>query len=212
MEGSLSIAVALALAAVWLSAGELSASATATAPAPAVSSKADAEFIRRSCKATRYPQLCERSLAGYAGSVHRSPRQLARLALSLSLDKAGSASSFVARLRKPRKGGSESLRQRRDAGAVRDCAETMQDSVERLRRSAREMGRMGRATSGRFGWHLSNVQTWVSGALTDQTTCLDSLAQNAPPSPRSSAIRSRVLAASQLTSNALALINRLAPT
>nr|CAD1843554.1 unnamed protein product [Ananas comosus var. bracteatus] len=188
MEGSLSIAVALALAAVWLSAGELSASALAPPPPPpppppqqslrrrtrsSYGGRARRRGIR-SCASGRWRGTPGRSTAaaaaGPAGPLAQPGQGRLGLLLRGPPDEAP-------------EGWSESLRQRRDAGAVRDCAETMQDSVERLRRSAREMGRMGRATSGRFAWHLSNVQTWVSGALTDQTTCLDSLAQNAAPPP-----------------------------
>ncbi|URD81976.1 21 kDa protein [Musa troglodytarum] len=96
------------------------------------------------------------------------------------------------------------------SGAVQDCMETMRDSVDRLRRSVQEMKRMGRARSPRFAWHLSNVQTWVSAALTDEGTCLDSLSQNAGPAVRA-AIRKRVVEVAHVTSNALALVNRLSP-
>jgi pectinesterase inhibitor-like protein len=57
---------------------------------------------------------------------------------------------------------------------------------------------------------LSNVQTWVSAALTDANTCLDSISHDAGPTVRA-AVRKRVVYVAQVTSNALALVNRLAP-
>ncbi|XP_008783567.1 pectinesterase inhibitor 9-like [Phoenix dactylifera] len=168
-------------------------------------SSAPADFIRASCGATRYPALCVECLESYAPAVRRSPRQLALAALSVTADRARSASTFVSRLTagtKPAKS--------REAGAVQDCLETMRDGVDRLRQSVQEMHRMGQARSSRFRWHLDNVQTWVSAALTDQTTCLDSLAENASGRVRA-AIRKKVVEVSQLTSNALALVNRLDP-
>ncbi|EHA8591980.1 pectinesterase inhibitor 9 [Cocos nucifera] len=169
-------------------------------------SSAPVEFIRASCGATRYPALCVECLKAYAPTVRRSPRKLARTALTVTADRAQSASTFVSRFN----AGSNSARSK-ETGAVQDCIETMRDSVDGLRRSVREMRRMGRARSNRFRWHLDNVQTWVSAALTDQSTCLDSLDQNASSRLRA-AIRKKVVEVSQLTSNALALVNRLDPT
>ncbi|XP_072957114.1 pectinesterase inhibitor 9-like [Typha angustifolia] len=167
-----------------------------------------AAFIHISCGATRYPNLCERCLMGYAPSLRRSsPRQLAHLALTVSADRARSASAFVGRMAAAPGPGPKPVRSR-EVGAVRDCVETMRDSVDRLRSSIREMGRMGRARSPRFQWALSNVQTWVSGALTDETTCLDGLSRGVSPAVRS-AIRGKVVEVAQVTSNALALVNRI---
>uniref|UniRef100_J3LV66 Pectinesterase inhibitor domain-containing protein n=2 Tax=Oryza brachyantha TaxID=4533 RepID=J3LV66_ORYBR len=75
------------------------------------------------------------------------------------------------------------------------------------------MGRMGRAGSPRYAWRLSNVQTWASAALTDASTCLDSLATYTAPGAGADvdALRKRVVATSQATSNALALVNQLDP-
>ncbi|CAL9075840.1 pectinesterase inhibitor 9 [Musa acuminata AAA Group] len=165
-----------------------------------------AEFVRDSCRGTRYPALCEQSLVAYAPAVHRSKRELARAALAVSADRARSASAFVSRMSS---GGQKKVRSR-EAGAVRDCIETMHDSVDQLQQSMEEMGRMGRARSPRFAWHLSNVQTWVSAALTDETTCLDGISQYAGPAVRA-AIRKKVVDVARVTSNALALVNQLGP-
>ncbi|KAG6538700.1 pectinesterase inhibitor 9-like [Zingiber officinale] len=192
----------LALVLVLVASVAICASASS---APAVGHRASA-FIRSSCRATRYPNLCERSLSTYAPPVRRSPRGVAVAALSVSAAKARSASAFVSRMC----GGKPTSGRTREAGAVKDCLETMRDSVDRLRHSIREIGRMGPARSLRFSWHLSNVQTWVSAALTDQSTCLDSVSQNAGPTVRA-AIRKRVVEVAQVTSNALALVNRLQP-
>uniref|UniRef100_A0A0E0KM30 Pectinesterase inhibitor domain-containing protein n=1 Tax=Oryza punctata TaxID=4537 RepID=A0A0E0KM30_ORYPU len=167
---------------------------------PVVSPSAAADFVRRSCRATRYPQVCERSLMPQAPAVGRSPRLLAQAALTVGADRARSCSGYLG-------GGSSSKR----GGAVGDCADTVRDAEERLRQSAAEMRRMGRSGSPRFAWRLSNVQTWASAALTDASTCLDSLATYAAPGVDVDALRKRVLAVSQATTNALALVNKLDP-
>ncbi|XP_078152478.1 pectinesterase inhibitor 9-like [Carex rostrata] len=162
-------------------------------------------FIRSSCKATRYPDLCVQSLLTYAPSVRHSPRQLAHAALTVSLTRARSTSAFI-KQQFPKPDPARS----RQAGAIKDCLDTMKDGVDQLRQSVQEMGQMGRVHTRRFRWHLSNVQTWVSAALTDTNTCLDSLSHNAGPTVRT-AVRKRVVEVAQVTSNALALVNRLAP-
>ncbi|KAF3327130.1 hypothetical protein FCM35_KLT07248 [Carex littledalei] len=163
------------------------------------------DFIRSSCKATRYPALCVQSLLTYAPSVRHSPRQLAHAALTVSLTRAQSTSAFI-KQQFPKPDPARS----RQAGAIKDCLDTMKDGVDQLRQSVQEMGHMGRIHTHRFRWHLSNVQTWVSAALTDTNTCLDSLSHNAGPTVRT-AVRKRVVEVAQVTSNALALVNRLAP-
>ncbi|KAI4327087.1 hypothetical protein L6164_019588 [Bauhinia variegata] len=162
------------------------------------------EFIKSSCRATRYPVLCAESLSGYARVIGRSDRQLAITALSVSISRTRSCAAFVKKMAKVR--GIKS----REYNAVQDCIENMGDSVDRLSESVKELGRTGRAVGEDFVWHMSNVQTWVSAALTDQTTCLDGFATPRMDGYVKASIRRRVLGVSQLTSNALALVNRFA--
>uniref|UniRef100_A0ACD5YUM0 Uncharacterized protein n=1 Tax=Avena sativa TaxID=4498 RepID=A0ACD5YUM0_AVESA len=190
-----------------------SASASASEPekpraAPVGSSASASEFVRRSCRATSFPRACERSLMPRAPAVGRSPRRLAHAALAVAADAAGNCSAYIGR---PPSTSSSSSKGR---GAMGDCAETVRDAADLLRQSAAELaGRMGRASSPRFAWRLSNVQTWASAALTDADTCLDSLsayAGSGGAKPRDD-VKRRVVAVEQATSNALALVNRLQP-
>jgi pectinesterase inhibitor-like protein len=161
------------------------------------------DFIRSSCRITRYPDLCLQSLASYGPAVQSNPRELARFALAVSADRARAAASFVGQLCDK----SNKLRTRA-GGPVRDCLENMADSVDRLKEAADELARMGRTSSAGFKFHMSNVQTWCSAALTDQNTCLDGLGKNVEPETRSE-IRKKVVEVAQVTSNALALVNRV---
>uniref|UniRef100_A0A0D9W1S6 Pectinesterase inhibitor domain-containing protein n=1 Tax=Leersia perrieri TaxID=77586 RepID=A0A0D9W1S6_9ORYZ len=114
--------------------------ATIAGASQSTRSRAAADFVRRSCRATRYPQVCERSLMPAAPSVGRSPRLLAQAALAVGADRAHSCSPYLA-------GGGGSSK--RSGGAMGDCADTLRDAEERLRQSAAEMKRMGRAGSPR---------------------------------------------------------------
>jgi pectinesterase inhibitor-like protein len=86
----------------------------------------------------------------------------------------------------------------------------MGDSLDSLNQSVRELGSIGHAVGEDFVWRMSNVQTWVSAALTDDNTCLDGFAGPSMNGNVKAAIKNRIVNLTQVTSNALALVNRFA--
>ncbi|WCJ26007.1 Plant invertase/pectin methylesterase inhibitor superfamily protein [Euphorbia peplus] len=162
------------------------------------------DFIKVSCKATRYPALCIECLAGYASEIRQNEHHLALTALSVSLSRARSAAAFVSKLREVR--GIKP----REFQAVKDCIENMGDSVDRLGQSIKELGRMRRSVGQDFVRHMSNVHTWVSAALTDENTCLDGFAGRRMDGNVKAVIKHRVMDVARVTSNALALVNQYA--
>ncbi|KAK7251184.1 hypothetical protein RIF29_34145 [Crotalaria pallida] len=163
-------------------------------------------FIKASCKSTRYPVLCVQCLIGYANSVRESEQQLAITALNVSISRTRSCASFIKKMTKLR--GIKP----REYRAVKDCITNMDGSMDQLSESAKELGLImkGQALSEDFSWHISNVQTWVSAAMTYQTTCLDGFAGPRMDGNLKASIRDRVVSVSQVTSNALALVNHFA--
>ncbi|KAL6986075.1 hypothetical protein U1Q18_019442 [Sarracenia purpurea var. burkii] len=181
--------------------------AGAAEPTAALHAPAATNFIKTSCRATRYPALCVRCLSNYATKIQQSDEQLAQAALAVSLATARSTSAFVSNM--TRVSGIKP----REYQALRDCVDTMGDTVDQLSRSIRELGQVGRSAAGGgrdFLWHMSNVQTWVSAALTDENTCVDGFSGAAMDGNVKAAIKSRVVGAEHVTSNALALVNRFA--
>ncbi|OAY59962.1 21 kDa protein [Manihot esculenta] len=162
------------------------------------------DFIKASCKATRYPDLCVQCLSGYANAIQQNEQHLALTALSVSLARARSAAAFVTKLTKVRR------IKPRENQAVKDCIENMGDSVDRLSQSITELGHLGQAVGQDFVRLISNVQTWVSAAITDQSTCLDGFAGRFMDGNVKIAVKRRVTNAAQVTSNALALVNHFA--
>ncbi|CAN0891572.1 21 kDa protein [Linum grandiflorum] len=76
------------------------------------------------------------------------------------------------------------------------------------------MGKGGAAAE-EFQWHLSNIETWVSAALTDENTCVDGFGGKVMDAGKSAAamkevVRGKVEKIVHLTSNALALVNSYA--
>ncbi|KMT12564.1 hypothetical protein BVRB_5g098090 [Beta vulgaris subsp. vulgaris] len=166
-------------------------------------SKSTSNFIRSSCLATQYPPLCYHCLSRYASKIGRSHRQLALTALAASLSRARSAARFASRMKKT-KGIKHT-----ELVVVKDCIDTMSDGVDQLTRSFGELANSGYTNGEDFMWHMNNVQTWVSAALTDATTCVDGLSDGYGKSGKvKGAIQRRVNNVAQLTSNALALVNR----
>lgn len=99
----------------------------------------------------------------------------------------------------------------RENQALRDCLEEIGDGVDRLSRSIKELKLCRGSNNGQdFAWHISNVETWVSSAITDESTCTDGFAGKALNGRIKSSIRARMLRVSQVTSNALSLINHYA--
>ncbi|KAG5616667.1 hypothetical protein H5410_016491 [Solanum commersonii] len=185
------------LAALFLSLSYLSGAAGNAA--------ASTSFIKSSCKSTTYPAVCVASLSGYAQAIKNSQLQLVKTALSVSLDKAESTKGFVSKLLK-----FKGLKPREYA-AIKDCVEETNDSVDRLSRSVNELKGLDRSHGkADFQWHMSNVETWVSAAITDENTCTDGFAGRALNGKIKASIRSRIANLAQVTSNALALINQYA--
>ncbi|MCA2150962.1 plant invertase/pectin methylesterase inhibitor family protein, partial [Citrobacter portucalensis] len=177
---------------------------TAMAAAPATEHSGDTTFIKTSCKSTSYPALCVRSLSAYADAIQQNPRQLVLTALSVSLSRAESAKSFVMELKKLKN------LKNREIEAIADCLEEMGDTVYGLSKSIKEMKHLGQAKDQEFLWHMSNVETWVSAALTDENTCVDGFASKALNGNIKDSIKSEIINVAKVTSNALALINNFA--
>ncbi|KAL5728169.1 hypothetical protein ACHQM5_001282 [Ranunculus cassubicifolius] len=177
-----------------LSLTSIAHSATTPSPSP---------FIKSSCSLTRYPALCIKSLSSYASTIQESPKEIAEAALTVSLSSANSAKAYVIQMSK-----SIGLKGR-EYQVMKDCVETVADSVDRLSMSIGELRHMGTGEQS-FIWHMSNVQTWVSAAETDENTCMDGFAGHAMDGKLKTSIKSKLLHVIQVTSNALALVNRFA--
>lgn len=180
---------------------------SAAAPNPFPSLEINStDFIRSSCGATLYPAICYSSLAGYAGSVRRSPEILALAAISVALRRVRRTSAAVSAL----------LRRGADphtAGALRDCRSTLADSTDLMRRSLAEL-RRARPGAEEFGLRMSDAETWMSAALTYEDTCTDGLEEMEGGAAAEPTVQTEVAAGvvdvKEMTSNALALVTSYA--
>ncbi|KAK9292682.1 hypothetical protein L1049_020661 [Liquidambar formosana] len=177
---------------------------TGTVESVAAVPSAYTNFIKVSCNTTRYPALCVESLSAYSSEIRQSPRQLAQTALSVSLARAQTAKTFVSKVTK-----FKGLK-RREYEAVKDCMEEIGDAVDRLSKSIQELKSFGSSKGQEFLWHMSNVETWVSAALTDENTCVEGFVGPDSEGSVQSSITARVVNVAQVISNALAFVNQFA--
>ncbi|XP_009372896.1 21 kDa protein-like [Pyrus x bretschneideri] len=174
---------------------------SSTSAARDLAQKTNNEFLKTSCSATIYRKLCLTSLSSHANAIQTSPKLMASEALTVTLASAKSTSIMMLKLSQ-----SHGMKPR-EVGAMRDCVEELSDSVDAIQRSIAEMGNF---RSSDFQLMISDVQTWVSAALTDETTCSDGFGGNLMNGNLKTVVRGRIVNIAQLTSNSLALVNRYA--
>ncbi|KAF4360446.1 hypothetical protein CsatB_004103 [Cannabis sativa] len=162
-------------------------------------------YIKTSCNVTIYPKLCYESLSVFAQSIKTNPKLLASTALNVSLTATKTTSVIINRLSRTR--GLSPM----EVAAVQDCVELIGDSLEELEKSVCQMGQLGDYD---FGAQISDIQTWISAALTDDGTCVDGFSEGGKYGDGNGnakvIVRRHVLKVSHLTSNALALLNNYA--
>ncbi|KAL8210831.1 hypothetical protein R6Q57_005268 [Mikania cordata] len=166
--------------------------------------KPSSTFIKSSCATVTYPDLCEESLSPFAKTIQTSPAQLAQTALAVSLKKSQSTQAYLNKLKR-----FKGLKPRERA-AIGDCLEVVSDSLDRVSKSIQELKHCNRVKGQEFIWHMSNVQTWVSSALTDENTCTDGFGGRAMEGKIKTSVRAQITSVAHVTSNALALVNNFA--
>ncbi|KAK4750320.1 hypothetical protein SAY87_027769 [Trapa incisa] len=170
--------------------------------AAAEESNATTEYIRSSCASTLYPDVCYSSLSRYAGAVQNDPNRLARVAISVSLLRARVMAAYLSNMTEQAENWPEPLA----VAALHDCVSNFDSAVDQIRGSLEQMRGLDSSSQESFRFQMSNVQTWMSAALTDQETCTDGF-DEVGDCPLKSDVNERSTHVKQVTSNALALVN-----
>ncbi|KAM0947655.1 putative pectinesterase [Dioscorea sansibarensis] len=161
------------------------------------------DYLKEVCSVTRYKSLCVQSLSHFSSPASHTPSGWARAAVSITLAETERAGQYLVKLKTG--GGGARIRGRARV-ALSDCVECFSDAVYLLHSALAEMRSLERGT---FASQISNVETWLSAALTNQNTCIDGF-QEFKVGPQVRMIKSKVLNTTHFTSNALALVNKLA--
>ncbi|XP_068326758.1 21 kDa protein-like [Pyrus communis] len=170
----------------------------------------DSEFIRTSCGTTLYPDLCYTSLSRFASAVQDNPTRLAKVAIGVSLARARRIAAYVSNISRQADYGADP----RASSALHDCFSNFGDAVDEIQGSLKQMRQLSstansRGGSSSFRFQMSNVQTWMSAALTDEETCTDGF-DDVEDGPLKTDVSNRVENVKKVTSNALALVNSVA--
>ncbi|XP_071690949.1 21 kDa protein-like [Rutidosis leptorrhynchoides] len=163
----------------------------------------DTGYIRTSCETTRYPETCFESLSNYSRTIRNDPGRLATVAIYVALSNVTVMSNYVTNVSREINSVNTT-----ETGAIRDCSSVFKDAVYEIKKSHKEIKSLG-WTGESVRFQLSNVQTWMSAALTNEDTCVDGF-ENVGDSDMKADICGRVVVVKEVTSNALALVNSYA--
>ncbi|KAG6576794.1 hypothetical protein SDJN02_22450, partial [Cucurbita argyrosperma subsp. argyrosperma] len=182
-------------------------SAVASSPSAVASSSSAIQpvkpHIKKACRPTPYPRLCETALSLYSSQTKTTQQELCRAAVVSSLKAAQNATSIISKLSRRKVSPYE-------AEVIGDCIDNLKDSIYELRRATTAIKSLNRANDLKF--QLSSIKTWLSAAGTDIVTCTDGLSGGAGWKVRST-VKKEVKKCSvnviRQTSNALSLISNL---
>ena len=97
--------------------------------------------------------------------------------------------------------------QGRNKVALSDCIECFGNAIDELHKS---LGVLRTLTKTTFDSEMADLKTWLSAALTDGYTCLDGF--EGQKGKQVKLLQKTVSKVTHITSNALALVNKLATT
>ncbi|XP_050227121.1 pectinesterase inhibitor 4-like [Mercurialis annua] len=177
-------------------------SSTFTAAATKSPNSIYKKYLKTACNSTTYPKICYSSLSSYISIIKTSDLNLCSTALNVSLTVAYNASSLVTLLSN-RTGLSKA-----EAAVIKDCVEQIGDTIDELKQSFDAFGSLYLNNSD-IRFQISNIQTWVSAALTNEDTCSDGVDETKVSSSVKNMLKKSMLNVARITSNALALINKL---
>ncbi|EOA18309.1 hypothetical protein CARUB_v10006822mg [Capsella rubella] len=157
-------------------------------------------YVKTACNSTIYPTMCYSSLSSYSSTIKSDPLKLCTTSLNLNLKSAKNASSVISNLLLKAKAAKS-----REVPILKDCLDEMKDTVDELKQAVAEMKyvRGGGKTTEE---HLKNVRTWVSSALTDESTCTDGFEEGKVNVETKKKVKKAVSELSKTTSNTLALL------
>ncbi|KAM0027958.1 putative pectinesterase [Helianthus debilis subsp. tardiflorus] len=156
-------------------------------------------YVKDACSVTRYQNLCIHSLSSFSNTAKRDPSKWARAGISVTIGVTKNTTRYLISLKK------KNTMKGRNRVAVLDCVEEFQDALDNLHKS---LGVLRHINGELFDAQMEDVTTWISSAITDEDTCLDGFEGQKGKAIKK--LASKVTKVSYFTSNALALVTKLA--
>ncbi|KAK4779055.1 hypothetical protein SAY86_006583 [Trapa natans] len=167
---------------------------TESTASPIASEKAAS--LRTVCGVTLHPDSCFSSLSSLNCSMRPDPVYIFNLSLGVSLKELSNASLFMKHLK-------ERSNDVHSNGALGDCETLLDDAQSHLNDSI-SAAALGPGEKVLSEMKMSNIQTLVSAAMTDQETCLDGLEELG--SALLDEVRTMMQRSKEMMSNSLAIV------
>lgn len=151
-----------------------------------------AESLKAVCAVTRYPDSCFSSISPLNSPPSNNPFRFFNLSLHASALQVSGLKNL--------------LTDSKAEPAMKDCAELFDDATSQLGRSAESLC-VGRGEKVFTEMKISDLQTWISAAMTDQETCLDGLEEAG--STAVGEFKMRVQKSQEYMSNTLAILSNI---
>ncbi|ERM96002.1 pectinesterase [Amborella trichopoda] len=161
--------------------------------------------VKSACSSTLYPELCFSSLSAFPAAAEKasSQKDVIEAALNLSIT-AGEHAYFKLKKLYGRKDVLEA-----EHTALHDCLELVDETLDELRKTDEELELYPSKKS--ISDHASDLKTLLSGAMTNQETCLDGFSHIKGGGVRK-IISGGCVYVEKLISNALAMIKNMTDT
>uniref|UniRef100_A0A7N0U602 Pectinesterase n=1 Tax=Kalanchoe fedtschenkoi TaxID=63787 RepID=A0A7N0U602_KALFE len=158
--------------------------------------KSSSKAVSALCQTTDHKEICEDSLKPYAGNT-TDPKELIKIAFNVTIQHITEAARKSSTLRELEKDA-------RTSGALENCHEMMEYSINDLKASFKKIGTF---EVSKMDDILADLKVWLSAAITYQETCLDGF-ENTTGTAEGK-MRDALSASTQLTSNSLAMVTQL---
>ncbi|CAI9760964.1 unnamed protein product [Fraxinus pennsylvanica] len=161
--------------------------------------------VKSTCAATLYPELCLSTIAAMpeAASRIKSSKDVLMTALNYTITTVGHNYFTVKKLAAKRK--SLTVRER---GALHDCLEMIDDTLDELHDSKSELKNYGLKNYS-LSDHVDKLKTLLSAAQTNQESCLDGFSHDGADKKVGSALLKGQMHVFRLCSNVLAMFKNI---
>ncbi|KAK6122982.1 hypothetical protein DH2020_043281 [Rehmannia glutinosa] len=190
---ALSLAVFLAIIIGSLVAVLMNKSASESEkPDPSQLASNSGDSLKTVCAVTRYPDSCFSSISPLNSPPSSNPLRFFNLSLHASTIEVSRLKNLVT--------------EPTAETAMKDCAELFDDAASQLGRSAESIC-VGFGEKVLTEMKISDLQTWISAAMTDQETCIDGLEEMG--STAVGEFKMKVQKSQEYMSNTLAILNNI---
>ncbi|XP_076933944.1 pectinesterase inhibitor 6-like [Bidens hawaiensis] len=170
-----------------------------TGPSCSWGSRVGNTYVKEACSVTTHQDLCIHSLSSFSNTAKRDPTKWARAGVSVTIGATKNTTRYLIALR------NKNSMKGRNRFAVLDCLEEFGDALDNLHKA---LGMLRHISGELFNTQMEDVTTWVSSALTNEDTCLDGF--EGQKGKEIKKLANKVTKVSYFTSNALALVTKLA--